>query len=42
MIAKLRGRCGFSRTDIVRRAPEGAPAGADFCSAFPDLRKAIP
>jgi len=27
--SKIRGRCGFSRTEIVRRAPEGAPTEPD-------------
>ncbi|PIX18167.1 MAG: hypothetical protein COZ70_15600 [Deltaproteobacteria bacterium CG_4_8_14_3_um_filter_51_11] len=42
MNSKIRGRCGFSRTGIVRSAPEGAPTEADSWSACPDLRKAIP
>jgi len=39
MISKIRGRCGFIRTVIVGRAPEGAPTGTAFWSACPDLRK---
>jgi len=37
MNSKIRGRCGFSRTETVRLAPEGAPTEADS-----GLRKAIP
>ncbi|PIX20023.1 MAG: hypothetical protein COZ70_05860 [Deltaproteobacteria bacterium CG_4_8_14_3_um_filter_51_11] len=39
---KIRGRCGFSRTETVCPAPKGAPTEADYWSACPDLRKAIP
>jgi len=42
MSSKIRGRCGFSRTETFRSAPEGAPTEADSWSACPDQRKAIP
>jgi len=42
VISNIQGRCGFSRTDNLGRAPEGAPKGADFESGCAALGKSGP